>query len=267
MNCLPAAGMKSVINVITLLILLSYPVHGQAQSYKPGEKIRYTIQYGVITSGIASMDVKVDTLDGREVWHAKFLGKTTGLADAIFKVLDIYEVSIDPETELPLKSIRNIHEGRYRKYNVVMFDHKTRTDSAILQSDLTGQHITPPGIHDIVSCFYYFRNHILPEGNKFKKGDITEITTWFTDQLYPIRLRYVGTEDVKVGRGKLKCYKFNPVTEVGRLFKTEEDVSFWFSADKNFLPVKIRFDIFVGAFMVELDSYEGLSYPLEIRKR
>ena len=247
--------------------MLSYSLNSEAQSYKPGEKVHYKIQYGVITSGIASLDIKVDTLDDRELWHAKFLGKTTGLADAIFKVLDIYEVYIDPETELPVKSIRNIREGRYRRYNVVMFDHKTRMDSAILDSDLTGKHIAPAGIHDIISCFYYFRNHILPDGSKLKKGEITEITTWFTDQLYPIRLKYVGMEDVKVGGGKLKCYKFNPVTEVGRLFKTEEDVSFWYSADKNFLPVKIRFNIFVGAFMVELDKYEGLAFPLEIRKR
>lgn len=267
MSSLQAVRGKSVFYLITLLLVISFSVCGRAQSYKPGEKIHYTIQYGIITSGIASMDVKVDTLDGREVWHAKFLGKTTGLADAIFKVLDIYEVCIDPETELPLKSIRNIREGRYRRYNVVMFDHETRKDSAILQSNLTGKHIAPAGIHDIVSCFYYFRNHILPDGSRFKKGEITEITTWFADELYPIRLRFVGMEDVKVGGGKLKCYKFNPVTEVGRLFKTEEDVSFWFSADKNFLPVKIRFDIFVGAFMVELESYEGLAYPLDIRKR
>jgi len=54
---------------------------------------------------------------------------------------------------------------------------------------------------------------------------------------------------------------------VGRLFKTEEDITIWFSADKNFIPVKIRFNIFVGAFMVELVSYEGLVYPLEIKKR
>ncbi|MEI8226084.1 MAG: DUF3108 domain-containing protein, partial [Bacteroidota bacterium] len=65
----------------------------------------------------------------------------------------------------------------------------------------------------------------------------------------------------------IRCYKFNPVTETGRLFKTEEDVSFWFSADKNLLPVKIRFDIFVGAFTVEIISSEGLSYPLEINKK
>jgi hypothetical protein len=250
-----------------LYLCLSTEIFGQVNSYKPGESVKYTIQYGFITSGIGSLVIRTDTLDGEEVWHAKFFARTTGLADALFKVVDIYEVYMDPVTELPIKSIRNIHEGRYRKYNVVTFDHTSRSDSAVLFSDLTGKHVAPRGILDIVSCFYYFRNHYLPYGDKLKKGEMFEMTTWFTDQLYPIKLRFVGMEDVKLGGGKIKCYKFNPVTEVGRLFKTEEDVSFWFSADKNFLPVKIRFDIFVGAFMVELTSYEGLMYPLDIRHK
>jgi hypothetical protein len=49
------------------------------------------------------------------------------------------------------------------------------------------------------------------------------------------------------------------------LFKDEEGASFWFSADKNYLPVKARFDIFVGSFTVDLISYEGLSTPLDIK--
>jgi len=80
-----------------------------------------------------------------------------------------------------------------------------------------------------------------------------------------VRLKYVKTEEVKTKLGKIKCHKFNPVTEKGRLFKTEEDVSFWFTADKNYLPIKIRFDIFVGAFTVEITNYEGLAYPLDIK--
>jgi len=261
--------MKSIFFVIgiTILILISSSIYGQEGSYKPGEKVSYVVHYGVINGGVATLELKSDTIDGKEVWHSKFVAKTTGLADAIFKILEIYESYIDPDTELPVKSIRNIHEGRYRKYNEVLFDHTTRSDSAILKSDLTGIHITQPGIHDINSCFYYFRNHILPAGNNLKKGEVTTIMTWFTDELYPIRLRYIGMDEVKTKVGKIKCYKFNPVTEVGRLFKTEEDVSFWFSADKNFLPVKIRFDIFVGAFMVEITSYEGLVYPLEVKKK
>lgn len=259
--------MKSIFYILSLAIISSSSLFGQESSYRPGERATYDIQYGFITGGVATLELRTDTLNNKEVWHSKLLAKTTGLADAVFKVLDIYEVDIDPNTELPVRSIRNVREGRYRKYNVVMFDHSSRSDSAILNSDLTGRHIAPQGIHDIVSCFYYIRNHILPYGNNLQKGETVTINTWFTDQLYPIRLKYIGMEDVKVKRGKIRCYKFNPVTEVGRLFKTEEDVSFWFSADKNFLPVKIRFDIFVGAFMVELASYEGLVAPLEIRKR
>jgi hypothetical protein len=100
-----------------------------------------------------------------------------------------------------------------------------------------------------------------------KKGDIITIMTWFTDELYPIRLKYLGTDEIKTKVGKIKCYKFNPITEKGRLFKTEEDISFWFTADKNFLPVRIRFDIFVGGFTVEMIKYEGLLNPLGFVKK
>ena len=248
--------------IILPVIMISFSANGQVKSYKPGEKVNYVVQYGPITGGTGALELTSDTFKGREVWHSKILGKTTGLADVVFKVLDVYESYMDPETELPVKSIRNIREGRYRNYNVVLFDHKSRADSAILNSDLTGIHITQPRIHDILSCFYYFRNHILPYEDSLKEGSLITVMTWFTDELYPVRMRYVGTEVVKTKAGRIKCYKFNPVTEKGRLFKTEEDVSFWFSADKNFLPVKIRFDIFVGAFTVEMVNYEGLIYPL-----
>jgi hypothetical protein len=259
--------MKRFFCITVTILIISSLAEGQVSSYKPGEKVTYTIQYGFITAGNATLTLNNETLNGRDVWHSILSARTTGMAEALFKVLDVYESYMDPATELPVESVRNIHEGHYRKYNVVQFDHKTRPDSSILHSDLTGKHIAPPGIHDILSCFYFFRNHILPmDSSTLKKGKITTIITWFCDELYPIRLKYIGTDEIKTRVGKIKCYKFNPVTETGRLFKTQEDVSFWFSADKNFLPVKVRFDIFVGAFTCEIMSYEGLMYPLEAKK-
>ena len=257
--------MKTIFSILGLVILFLSSGYGQIESYKAGEKVYYSIHYGILIGGVASLELQRDTFNSKEVWHSKLLAKTTGMADAFFKVLDIYESYIDTVTELPVKSIRNIHEGRYRKYNEVLFDHKTRSDSAILTSDLTGIHITPQGIHDILSCFYHFRDNILSSRTELKKGELITILTWFTDELYLIRLKYIGTDEIKTKVGKIKCLKFNPVTEIGRLFNTEEDVTFWFSADKNFLPVKIRFDIFVGAFTVDMTSYEGLAYPLEIK--
>lgn len=259
--------MKIKICIMGLALIISSLGWSQIVTYQPGERVSYTIHYGVITGGIATLDLKREMLDGKEVWHSKMMAKTTGVADAVFKVLDIYESYIDPVTELPIKSVRNIREGRYRKYNEVLFDHNTRTDSAILTSDLTGIHVTQQGIHDIISCFYNFRNQILPSRDKFTEGEIISIPTWFCDEFYMIRLKYIETEEIKTKAGRIRCHKFNPITETGRLFETEEDASVWFSADKNFLPVKIRFNIFVGAFTVEITSYEGLVYPFEIKKK
>jgi hypothetical protein len=259
--------MYRIILLLGTALMIPILAKGQIVSYKVGERVDYNVHYGVINGGIATLELKMDSFGGKDVWHSVISAKTTGMADVIFKVHDVYESYIDPVTELPVKSVRNIREGRYRKYNEVLFDHKKRTDSTILNSDLTGIHIAQKGIHDILSCFYWFRNNILPDIENIKKGQIITIMTWFTDELYPIRMKYIGLENIKTKIGKIKCHKFNPVSETGRLFKTEEDVSFWFSADKNFLPVKIRFDIFVGGFTVEMVSYQGLVSPLEILKK
>ena len=259
--------MKRLYIIAGILLLFFSSLQGQIVTYQPGEKITYNIQYGFITAGIGTLELNREVHAGKKVWHSKLHARTTGMAEAVFKLVDIYESYMDTLTELPVKSIRNIREGRYRRYNVVLFDHKSRADSTILNSDLTGIHIAPPQIHDILSCFYYFRNQILTDESNLKKGEIITIMTWFCDELYPIRMKYIGTDNVKTRLGTIKCYKFNPVTETGRLFKTEEDVSFWFSADKNFLPVKIRFDIFVGSFTCEIVEYEGLVYPLEVKKK
>ena len=259
--------MKKFLIITVFAVLITSAGRCQPTTYKPGESVHYAVRYGLITAGEASLELSQSTYKGLPVWHTKLVGKTTGMADAIFKVHDVYESYMDTVTGLPVFTIRNIREGRYRKYNEVIFDHNTRSDSTILISDLTGVHIGEKGMHDILSCFYHFRENIMPDKQEMKPGEIITIMTWFTDELYPVRLKYIKTEDVKTKLGKIRCYKFNPVTETGRLFKTEEDVSFWFTADNNYLPIKIRFDIFVGAFIVEITNYEGLAYPLEIKNR
>ena len=107
--------MKRVFCIGSFILILSSLVNGQVSSFKVGEKVTYTIQYGFITAGNATLDLNDEVLNGKEVWHSKLAAKTTGMAEALFKVLDIYESFIDPKTELPVQSIRNIHEGRYRK--------------------------------------------------------------------------------------------------------------------------------------------------------
>jgi hypothetical protein len=251
--------------LLTALIIFVTPVQwasAQEQPYMPGEKVFYQVKYGPVGSGRAVLEIKDGFYQGEPVWHASVTGQTTGIADALYHVRDTYESYIDPTNDLPVFSLRNIQEGRYRMYNEVAFDQTSRSDSTLVFSDLSGNHTAPKGLLDIVSCFYWFRKYHLAKADTLIPGKTYTMTTWFADELYPIILKYTGMETVKIKDGKILCYRFNPVTEVGRVFETEEDMVIWFSADENFLPVKIRFDIFVGAFHVEMVKSEGLRTPL-----
>lgn len=258
--------MRKTFATVLLLIAAGLPWLGaQNQPYLPGEKITYQIRYGMVGSGVVTLELKDGMYKGEKIWHAAMTGQTTGIADALYKVRDVYESYIDPETDLPVFSIRNIQEGRYRKYNEVGFDHRSASDSTLVFSDLTGSHTGPKGLLDIVSCFYWFRKYHLASGKELVPGETYKMMTWFADELYPIILKYKGKETIKIKGSKIECHRFHPVTEVGRVFKTEEDMAMWFTADENFLPVKIRFDIFVGSFHVDMTSSEGLRVPLSFK--
>jgi hypothetical protein len=253
---------KIVFTIVVSFIAAVEFVNAQKQPYLPGEKVTYQVRYGPVTSGQATLEIKEGYYQGEPVWHTIVRGQTTGIADALYRVRDTYESYINPISDLPVFSIRNIQEGRYRKYNEVTFDQTSRSDSTLVFSDLSGNHTAPKGLLDILSCFYWFRKYFLADADTLVPGETYKMMTWFADELYPIILRYKGMETVRTKSGKIMCYRFHPVTEVGRVFKTEEDMAMWFSADENFLPVKLRFDIFVGSFYVDMTSFVGLKAPL-----
>jgi hypothetical protein len=247
---------------IACFVLLAYMVQAQKTvnslpntAYQQGESINFVMYYGFINGGTVNGKVTKEVLEGKEVFHASVTAKTTGLADVIFKVKDIYDSYLDQVTGLPFKSVRNIHEGSYKYYNEVLFD---RTNN-VVNSQRSGMHKVPENIHDIVSCLYYFRRL---DFTKYKEGDIINIQTYFGDEIFPVNLRYRGKETIKTGIGKIPCLKFAPVTEVGRVFATEDDMLIWISDDANHVPIRIRLEMKVGSVKCDLTDYTGLKTSL-----
>ena len=253
-----------LVALLLVLVFLSFKKYENEQSdspYKPGENLTYLIHYGFINGGKAFLNINNDSILDKKAYHVKIQAKTTGVADALYKVRDTYESYINPSTDLPFKAIRNISEGRYKRYNEVLFDHESRTDSSLVYSQTSGLQVVPKNIHDILSGFYYMRKYYIT--GDINKGDTIHIKTYFTDELFPLSIRYKGIETIRTKLGKIECYRFDPVTEIGRLFKTEDDMSIWFSKDKNFIPVRIRFDIYVGSVKVDLIEYKGIKHDFE----
>lgn len=225
-----------------------------------GEKLEYSIFYSFIRAGTASMSFQEDSLSGN--YYIKMDSRTVGVANTLYRIRDIYECTMDPLTGYPIKAIRNIREGRYRAYNEVEYDHHIREDSTLVNSQKSGVAVVPKEIYDILSAFYLLRKKCI--SGSLQQGDTIFIKTYFTDEVFDLNIRYMGKEKVKTEFGKIICHKFNPVTEVGRAFKTEDDMTIWFTDDSNFLPVKVRLELRIGSVRVELVDFSGLKHESQL---
>jgi len=219
---------------------------GSTVHKKKIEHLKYVIHYGFIRGGKASLKLKAEHYKGKEVHHLILTGRTTGLTNSLYGVKDTYESYVDTETLLPVKAIRNIKEGSYRRYNELIFDREKNK----VYSKRSGVHDVVEGVHDILSAFYFARIKLF--NSDLVKGQNLKIDTYFSDEPFLLQFKFMGYETINSKIGRIKCYKFIPVVETGRAFKEEDDMHIWISADENKVPVRVQFDLFIGSLRCDL---------------
>lgn len=251
--------MKASCKILLFILLATTNTYSQENTkpFGPGEKLVYIAHFGWLNAGSATFTIKDSSFNYHPAYYSKAEARTIGLADKLYKVRDIYSSIFDKESGLPYFAVRNINEGSYHYYNEVEFNHKRN----IVKSQKSGKHEVPENILDMVSAFYFFREALV---NDIKnKGDELVLDTYFADEIFPLKMRYVGDEQIKTKLGKFKSMKFSPVVEPGRIFDSEDDVTIWISKDKNHIPLQIRIDLIIGSIKCDLVEYSGLKYPLE----
>ena len=253
--------MRFIVPIISILLLCSSGTGAQnlpgpgmeKNNFVPGERLVFQVYYGPLNAGRVDAFLRLDTIRGKEVYYAEAIAKTTGLADKLYKIRDMYAGYFDPETLLPLKSIRDIREGNYRKYNIVEYYH----DSLKAVSTESGEQEIPGNIRDMVAVFYYVRTIRF---DTMKYDDIIKINTFFDDELFPFDMRFRGRETIRTRGGTFNCIKLVPFVEPGRIFRKEDDMILWFSDDGNVVPIRGKFDLIVGSIKCDLIEWEGLKY-------
>ena len=231
-----------------------------ATPFKNGEILTYQMRYGFILGGVTTLSLREEFYNEKPVFHALAVGQTVGIANTLYGVKDIYESWFDRQTSLPFKQIRNIREGHYRMYNEVSYDRENNT----ITSKLSGIHKVPEKILDLTSVFYYLRR---VDFSKMNDGDVIFVNLYFADEIFPFRLRYSGKEVINTNFGKITCLKISPVVEVGRMFKAKDDLTIWFTDDKNCLPVLVRMDIrYIGDVLLKLIKSENTVEPMIVQE-
>lgn len=257
--------MKKTLLIIFGLLMLQTSVAQDEPAFGSGEWFKFKMSYsGWMKAGNATLTVKDDVLDGKPVFHVVGKGWTTGAIKWFFKVKDRYESYFDVDSGLPYRFIRDINEGGHTKDIEIDFDQVNNKAHIFNKKHNKRQVVqTKPNIQDMVSTFYYLRNNL--DVDQLEEGDEVKTDMFFDGENYGFLIRFLGEETIRTKFGKVKCLKFRPYVMAGRVFKEEESLTLWVSADKNRIPLRIKADLAVGSLRADLEAFKGLKHQFEIQ--
>ena len=250
--------------LIPLFLLFNFSNAQNDMAFKTGEWFKYKLSYsGWFKAGEATVNLNED-VNNNQLLHAKMIGKSTGAVNLFFKVYDRYESYFYKKNIKPYRFIRNINEGGYTKNIEILFDQTTKVAKVNnLKKKLSNNFSFNENSQDMVSVFYYLRNFFRIDD--LDKNNEIAIDMFFDSENYSLKIKYLSTEIINTNFGKILCHKIQPYVQSGRVFKKDESLTMWISADKNRIPMRIKADLIVGSIRIDLDSFSNLNHPFEIK--
>jgi hypothetical protein len=222
-------------------------------AFQEGEKLRYRITYGFVDAGEAVLEVKSTQKKGvgnRELLQVVGTGRTLAGFNSVFKVYDVYESYVDKKGVFPWIFKRRVNEGGYKLNQDYLFFHdKYKVNTGAKEFTV------PVGIQDMLSSFYYARTLNFKNA---KVGTVFEFKCFMDDEIWPLKIKYLGDEKISIRKGKFECMKFAPVVQTGRVFKKQDDLNFWVTKDDNHIPILVKAKIPVGIVKLHLVEWSGL---------
>ncbi len=212
------------------------------------QKLSFHLKFGFFKAGESVLTISDTTFNGKPAIYYFQGVRTMGLIEHFFKLNDFYESIVNPENLLPYKSIRNVNQGNYHRYNEVLYFH----DIDSILSQRSGKRAVPKNLVDILSVFFYFTNSGYLE--KLNSGEIITIPVFNADEITDVKIQFEGFKTVKTGKGDIECYVIAPQADKGKEIMGSNGLKFYISR-KNKLPVLFEFDMKIGVLRAILKSY------------
>lgn len=225
--------------------------------FQPGEVLQYKLRYGIITAAEGTIKVLNSDLkfNNKPTYRLVVDARTSGTFDVFYKIRDHYDSYIDKEDLTPYFYQEDIRESKYKRDDKARFYQDTKK---VVSNK--GTFTAPTNqTFDLVSAYYFARSLDI---SKLKVGEQFKLNYYLGKSIHQLQIKYVGKEVVKSKLGSIRCLKFSPSIEPGRIFRKDSALYLWITDDGNRVPVKAQVEILVGAVTMEIKSADGLKYPL-----
>jgi hypothetical protein len=241
----------SVSPVIILAFAILLPLGARASDdlpFKLGEKLTFDVRYEFVKAGEATLEVQEATGCGNkdECYRLVSEARSTMPFSLFFEVRDRVESLFHVDSLYTLKYVKSLKEGNYEAYEAVDFDQVLHTATYS-----TGEVVEIPSrVQDVLSSLYYIRTLDLEVGRS------VFIDNHADEKTYPLEVKVLRIEKIKVPAGTYECYVLEPILRASGVFQHKGKLTVWMSTDPTRIPVMMKSKIIIGAINAVLSKSE-----------
>ena len=150
------------------------------KTFTVGELLLFDVSWMGIPVGYGSLEVKEKLhVRGRDAFHVIAVARTNDFLSKIYPIYDEMHSYIDAEKFYSLEFRKDLKEGRYRADEKISYDHEARKGYYESFRNHGKKEITiPPGVHDFISAFFWFRLQPLAVGKSLHTVVNSEAENW-----------------------------------------------------------------------------------------
>lgn len=219
-------------------------------AFKTGESLKFVIRYGPVHAGYAYMEIpEIVDYNNRRCYRIVSRAESNDFFSAFYRVRDTAISLIDSIGIFSWHFEKELHEGKYDADLELIFD---QPGNRVITKKDTIQ--TPPYVQDVLSSFYYLRTRELEIGKSYN------IDHFADTNLYPLEVKVLRKETIRVQAGKFSCIVVQPLLRSAGVFKHKGKVTVWLTNDRYRMPVLMKSEIVIGSIIAELQEHQGV-YP------
>lgn len=252
-----------------LFVSFTISSFGQNNTIAAGEKLTYTASYNM--SGLLT-DLAQVTMETSQVKTSKstFLrlklkARTYSKWDNFFKINDLYESYVNPNSLKPYLYKREINEGGYYKFMQYNFNYKTNSIKSLKRKrrkdgtfwDVKKNIPFASNTKDLVTTLYNIRNLDLAKV-AIEKAEVFKV--FFDNKETEVKITLLAIETINTKIGKKECYKLAISLNNNDLLKGTNTNLLWLTADANKILVYAKFKVAVGSGELKIQSATGLKH-------
>jgi len=210
-----------------------------------GEKLVYSVQYGIINAGEASLEIRnISMFDSVPCYNIVSNARTNDVFSVFFKVRDRFVSLMDTVNLVSVRYEKNIREGKFKRNESVVFDQ--RAHRAVYKDKEVP---IAPRTQDVLTSMYYLRTLPLAPGQNIALANHTD------GKNYPLLIKVLGRERVTVEAGTFDCLIVEPILRGPAIFQQKGRVTVWVTDDEYRIPVLVKSKVVIGAVSGVLTSY------------